>query len=93
MNPTTLSDALRLVPEYILMPLPCWPVDGDEYLDYTGDSPVWRETKYRGAVINICRRHIPQDVREAMAKLIVSDLPYNGVVRPFESWLIKGGDK
>jgi hypothetical protein len=99
-KPRTLAEALNLVPEYMLLRLGVhkWQY-GDEAK--TASSDWERVQPGRLSMIGHLytlpelsgRRPIPQEVREAMAQLIISDLPYNGVVRPFGSWLLSQGGK
>ena len=72
MKPTTLEEALSLVPTH-------WPLtpgvdkwqDGDEYFS----SSVWKRVNIASwvgqDVGDNCRRPIPQDVRESIAEMIL----------------------
>lgn len=95
-QPKTLHEALKLVPEYIMVDR--WQ-EGDE-------CNMWDEEKFCYAWYPFPardpdaarRRPIPQEVREAMGRRVIEmqEDKVNGVIQshPFESWLLsQGGSK
>ena len=102
MKARTLDEALKLVPEHIML-RPGEARPGDEYLDM--NSYTWHkipatdqyEIDSQRATDRVCRRRIPEYVRESIAYHIFSgeqldaeESPFRQFAYnfPFESWLI-----
>lgn len=104
-NPKTVQEALALVPEYILL-RPGEAKPGDEWLGM--GSYTWHELKANNpseinlqrATDRVCRRRVPEHVRESIAHHIINgeqleadESPFKQFAYnfPFEAWLLHGG--
>lgn len=107
MKAQTIEEALQLVPEHIML-RPGEAKPGDEWLGMS--SYTWHkieetdpeEMNSQLATWRFCRRRIPEDVRESIARHILksAELENTGVDAafgsayaynfPFEAWLVEG---